>query len=138
MKWTENIFERFGHDIQAASQIYNVPADLIAAVILAESGGKIDAIGPSGEIGLMQLTPIAIEEVNRQYGSTYTILDMYNPVFAIRAGTMYLRILYDQFHDWQKVIAAYNAGSGAVYRGTVPDSTKRYVRKVIRFWKGLP
>jgi soluble lytic murein transglycosylase-like protein len=60
--------------------------------------------------------------------------DLTNPSQNITAGAKYLKYLTDQFKgDQQKVIAAYNAGEGAVRRfGGVPPyrETRNYVQKV--------
>src|SRR5205814_8783765 len=60
--------------------------------------------------------------------------DLTNPSRNITAGAKYLKYLTGQFHgDQQKVIAAYNAGEGAVRRfGGVPPyrETRNCVQKV--------
>ncbi|HEX9501331.1 MAG TPA: lytic transglycosylase domain-containing protein, partial [Thermoanaerobaculia bacterium] len=60
--------------------------------------------------------------------------DLTNPAQNITAGAKYLKYLTDQFNgDQQKVIAAYNAGEGAVRRfGGIPPyrETRNYVQKV--------
>jgi soluble lytic murein transglycosylase-like protein len=74
----------------------------------------------------MQLMP----ETARQYGVT----DAFDPLANLRAGTVHLRKLLDQFEgDLVLALAAYNAGAGAVKRhGGVPNykETREYVRKV--------
>jgi len=44
---------------------------LIAAIIMVESGGHWDAVGANGEIGLMQMQKCVIEDVNEHYGTNY-------------------------------------------------------------------
>lgn len=103
-----------------------VAPELIKAVALVESGFNPHAVSPKGAQGLMQLMP----ETARQYGVT----DAFDPLSNLRAGTVHLRKLLDQFEgDLVLALAAYNAGAGAVKRhGGVPNykETREYVRKV--------
>lgn len=45
--------------------------DLIPHIIRVESGGNPNAVGSSGEIGLMQISPIVLKEFKQNAGSTY-------------------------------------------------------------------
>jgi hypothetical protein len=108
------------------SKKYGVPKALIKAVITAESCFNPKALSPKGAQGLMQLMPATA----KRFGVTAR----YNPDLNIKAGTNYLKFLTKYFKkDMIKVIAAYNAGEGAVnkYKGVPPyKETKNYVRKV--------
>ena len=103
-----------------------VAPELIKAVALVESGFDPHAVSPKGAQGLMQLMP----ETARQYG----VRDAFDPLQNLRAGTIHLRKLLEEFRgDVVLALAAYNAGSGAVKRhGGVPAyrETQEYVRKV--------
>jgi soluble lytic murein transglycosylase len=88
-----------------------VPADLIAAVIYAESRFR-DQTSAAGARGLMQITPQTAQIIeNKSGGSTFTLEDLSDPDLNIRYGTFYLKYLLDRF-DGNEVaaIAAYNAG----------------------------
>jgi soluble lytic murein transglycosylase len=88
-----------------------VPADLIAAVIYAESRFR-DQTSSAGARGLMQITPQTAQIIeNKSGGSTFTLQDLSDPDLNIRYGTFYLKYLLDRF-DGNEVaaIAAYNAG----------------------------
>ena len=81
----------------------------------------------------MQLMPATA----RQYGA-----DPKDPEQNIDAGTQYLRALmtrYEKHHNsLRRVIAAYNAGPGAVdrYRGVPPfRETRNYVTRVLSYLK---
>ena len=103
-----------------------VAPELIKAVALVESGFDPHAVSPKGAQGLMQLMP----ETAKQYG----VRDAFDPLQNLRAGTLHLRKLLEEFRgDLVLALAAYNAGSGAVKRhGGVPAyrETQEYVRKV--------
>ena len=112
--------------IRVLAARYGLEPDLIKAVAYVESAFKPDAVSPKGAVGLMQLMPTT--------AAMYGITDLTDPDQNLRAGAMHLRALMDEFHgDLTMVLAAYNAGSGAVRRsGGVPAyrETRNYVRKV--------
>jgi soluble lytic murein transglycosylase len=93
----------------------DVPPDLIAAVIYAESRFR-DQTSRAGARGLMQITRPTADEIERlSGGSTFEYDDLADPDINIRYGTFYLRHLLD-IYDGNQVaaIAAYNAGPGRV------------------------
>jgi len=90
---------------------HGIPADL-AAVILVESGGHVDALSPKGARGLWQLMP----DTARRYGLRVDQvrddrLDLFN---ATDAAARYLHDLYAEFGDWKLALAAYNTGEANV------------------------
>jgi soluble lytic murein transglycosylase len=94
---------------QAAEK--DVPADLIASVIYAESRFR-DQESHAGARGLMQVTPQTAELIESlSGGSTFETDDLSNPDINIRYGTFYLRYLLDKFdQNLIAALAAYNAG----------------------------
>jgi soluble lytic murein transglycosylase len=94
---------------QAAEK--DVPADLIAAVIYAESKFR-DQTSEAGARGLMQITPDTARIIERlSGGETFVIEDLGNPDINIRYGTFYLRHLLDRYEGNEvAALAAYNAG----------------------------
>jgi soluble lytic murein transglycosylase-like protein len=115
--------------IAFASRKYSVPTALVKSVVATESNFRCDAVSSRGAIGLMQLLP----STARQYGADASI-----PEQNIDAGTRYLRFLIDRYchssSPLKKVIAAYNAGFGAVdrYHGVPPfRETQGYVNRVL-------
>jgi soluble lytic murein transglycosylase-like protein len=112
--------------IDRVAREHGLSPELIKAVALVESGFNTHAVSPKGAQGLMQLMPATA----RQYG----VKDAFDPLQNLRAGTIHLRKLLDEFDgDLTLTLAAYNAGSGAVRRhGGVPAyrETQEYVRKV--------
>ena len=93
---------------------YNVPQELIYAVIKAESGFKIDAVSHAGAIGLMQIMPTTFEDMSNRLGEETVEGLLYDPETNIKYGTYYLRYLYDMFKEWDLAVAAYNGGLGNV------------------------
>ena len=104
-----------------------VSADLVRAVIQAESAFNPRAVSSKGAMGLMQLMPATAAE--------HGVLDPFNPAENIRAGVKYLkRLLVSYEGRVELALAAYNAGPGAVkkYGGKVPPyrETQNYVARI--------
>lgn len=102
----------------------NVSADLVKAVVKAESNGNPLAVSSKGAIGLMQLMPGTAKELG---------VDPYNAAQNLNGGIRYLKNMAIRYQDLDKTLAAYNAGPGAVDRhGGVPpfDETKQYIRRI--------
>ena len=99
-----------------------VPAEL-AAVILVESGGRVDALSPKGARGLWQLMP----DTARRYGLHVDEIrdDRLDLFKGTDAAARYLHDLYAQFGDWKLALAAYNTGEAnvgsAILRGNSQD-----------------
>ena len=132
-RWWEKRSDAPPDEIDRAAALYNVPAELVRAVIWAESAGDAAAISRAGAIGLMQLMP-------RTAGDMY-VEDPVDPAQNIMGGTRYLRWLANQFKgDMLLTLAAYNAGPEAVrkYGGVPPfDETRQYVRRVVAYYRQL-
>jgi soluble lytic murein transglycosylase-like protein len=105
---------------------HGLSADLVRAVIQAESGFNPHAVSPKGAIGLMQLMPVTARELG--------VTDPFRPDDNIRGGVLYLAQLMARFdQNLELALAAYNAGPGNVERyGAVPPfrETRAYVRKI--------
>ena len=112
-----------------ASTRYNVPATLIKAVCLAESGMHPNAQSRAGAQGLMQLMPATAASLN--------VTDPWDPKQSIDGGTHYLSKMIKRFgRDYRIVLAAYNAGPGNVskYGGIPPfEETQVYVERVLDY-----
>jgi soluble lytic murein transglycosylase-like protein len=132
-RWWDRRSDSPPDEIDRAAQLYNVPAELVRAVIWAESAGDAGAISHAGAIGLMQLMP-------QTAGEMY-VHDPVDPAQNILGGTRYLRWLANQFHgDMLLTLAAYNAGPDAVkkYGGVPPfDETRQYCKKVMAHYRQL-
>ncbi len=128
---TESALTVYDELIEAAAVKYRIPANLVRAVMHAESVFNPNAISAKGACGLMQLLP---ETAREMY-----VKDIFDVKENIEGGTRYLRVLANEFDgDMVKMVAAYNAGPEAVkkYQGNVPPyaETQAYVRKVIQLY----
>jgi soluble lytic murein transglycosylase-like protein len=104
--------------INKTAQTLGLDANLIAGMILTESGGQVDAISRTGAVGLMQIEPGTFEQVYKEISSKYSKLnlahDRNNPTTSIFCGSYYLKSLLDKYHnDYVKAITAYNFGPGS-------------------------
>lgn len=52
---------------------------LVKAIIEVESGGRVGAIGEAGELGILQIRPIMVDEVNRITGKGFRLSDRRDP-----------------------------------------------------------
>ena len=113
--------------VDEAAHVADVDSALLMAVIDVESGGNPRAVSPKGATGLMQLMPGT--------GARHGASDLFDPRQNVTAGARYLKALMGQFGGLPLVLAAYNAGEGAVqkYGGQIPPyaETMAYVPKVI-------
>jgi soluble lytic murein transglycosylase-like protein len=124
-------YVRYDEWIRQASTLYQIPEQLVRAVIKVESDYDPRAVSVSGARGLMQLMPDTAERMQ--------VRDIDNPRENIFGGVRLLRILANAFNgDLSLTIAAYNAGPDAVMRhGGIPpfEQTKNYVVKVTNFYR---
>lgn len=109
---------------------YGIDPELAMAVIRAESGFNVSALSNKNAQGLMQLIPATAER--------FGVKDSWDPIQNIKGGMAYLHWLLRHFDgkvDW--VLAAYNAGEGAVerYHGIPPyQETQSYVKKIMSWY----
>ena len=85
--------------IRQQAEEKEVPAELIAAIIYAESRFR-DQESHAGARGLMQVTPQTAELIESlSGGSTFVADDLSDPDINIRYGTFYLNYLLDKFDE---------------------------------------
>ncbi|MEM7398234.1 MAG: lytic transglycosylase domain-containing protein [Pseudomonadota bacterium] len=123
----KRVLVRWRPEIEAAARHARVSEALIAAVVMVESGGNPRAVSPAGAQGLGQLMP----GTARRYG----VKNSFNPAQNLKGAAAYLSDLLKLYrNDLVLVLAAYNAGEGAVakYKGVPPfRETRNYVPKVL-------
>ncbi len=131
MQHMQEVADEFGTEILKATLDTNVSPALVLAVIGIESAGQADVVSHAGAVGLMQLIPATAER--------FGVTDSTDPVQNIKGGVAYLDWLLNEFdNDPLMVLAAYNAGEGAVRanQGVPPYAeTRDYVPKVLAAWQ---
>jgi hypothetical protein len=117
--------------INSASDKYQVPATLIAAVIKQESGFQSTARSGPGAGGLMQLMPGTAASLG--------VTNVWDPKQNIDGGVRYLSQQLKTFNgNTSLALAAYNAGPGNVKNGMIPaiPETQNYVKSIMAMWGG--
>ena len=124
-------FTRYDEAIHQAATLYQLPEELVRAVVMVESNYDPRAVSNTGAQGLMQLMP--------ETASRMEVRDAFDPRENIFGGVRYLRILANLFNgDLELTIAGYNAGEGAVMRyGGIPPyaETQNYVVQVLSYYR---
>jgi soluble lytic murein transglycosylase-like protein len=122
---------RFDEYIHQAAALYQIPEELVRAVIRVESGFDPRAVSRTNARGLMQLMPETAERM--------LVSDVFDPRQNIFGGVRYLRVLANLFNgDIELTLAGYNAGENAVIsHGGIPpfEETRQYVVKVLQFYR---
>ena len=120
--------------IHKAAKRFAVEANLVKAIIKAESSFDPNALSESGAQGLMQLMPVTADEME--------VIDPFDPEENIFGGTRYLGLLLKRFDRNKRLaVAAYNGGATTVaqYNSVPPiPQTKRFVEKVMKYYEELP
>ena len=123
-------FTRYDTWIRQAATLYQIPEELVRAVIKVESDFDPRAVSPAGAVGLMQLMP--------ETAMRMQVRDIHDPRENIFGGVRFLRVLANAFNgDITLTVAGYNAGEAAVvkYGGIPPyQETQGYVTRVLSFY----
>jgi soluble lytic murein transglycosylase len=151
--WYERQKERrYDPQILRVSQRYGIDPALVKAVVWRESRFNPRVRGRVGEIGLMQIRPLAAQEWAQTEAHTRTFEgNLFEPETNLRIGAWYLNKLLKRYARTDApvayALADYNAGRGNVLRwtkgpaatnGTVFLSqisypgTQQYVRAILR------
>jgi soluble lytic murein transglycosylase-like protein len=122
---------------------FSLPKNSLVSMIMKESSWDHTAISPKGARGLMQLTPIAVKDIQRNSGKlpkrcgkivgekVYT-----DPGMNVLAGACYFKMLLQNYKgNLRLALAAYNGGSTRIKRVPWPKETRDYVRKITLFMK---
>jgi soluble lytic murein transglycosylase-like protein len=128
----DNVPDRYKTLIDSAAAASQLDTHLLHSIISVESGYNQQAVSSKGAIGLMQVLPAT--------GRRFGILDLSDPQQNLIAGARYLRALMARFSgNLPLVIAAYNAGEGAVQKfgNAIPPyaETRDYVAKVLASYR---
>ncbi|WP_338524066.1 lytic transglycosylase domain-containing protein [Pseudomonas batumici] len=129
--------------IHAAAREHGVDPHLVKAVIAKESSFRSAVVSAKGAVGLMQIMPETAKRFGVEGGSRRAVSrKLTDPRTNINAGTRYLGYLAELFpRRPDLVLAAYNAGEGAVrkYQHQIPPypETRKYVAAVMTRYRAL-
>lgn len=136
-------YQRHAGHLRAAADRHGVDEQLLKAIATAESGFNAQAVSPKGAIGLMQVIPDTALRFgvagDKQRSLEQKLKD---PAINVPLGARYLRHLQTLFPGrTDLVVAAYNAGEGAVQRNgnQIPpyQETQNYVKTVMTLYQSL-
>jgi soluble lytic murein transglycosylase len=121
--------------IQQKAQEREIDPYLILALIRQESLFDTRARSPATALGLMQLIPPTATRVAKQIGIPPPSQEkLFEPDINLTLGTQYLKDLLLRYsNNWQKALAAYNAGEAAVdrwEREILTDDVEEFVERI--------
>jgi soluble lytic murein transglycosylase-like protein len=123
--------------LTGAAREYQIDPLLLHAVAHVESRHNTRAVSRAGARGVMQVMPAT----GKRFGVTNPEQNLLDADTNLRASAAYLKTLRERFgDDLRLVLAAYNAGEGAVDKhGGVPPypETQAYVRDVLAVYRRL-
>ncbi len=99
--------------IKRNAEAYQIDPNLIAAVMLQESGGKPDVLSASGAVGLMQIMPrdgiaASFQCVNGPcFSNRPTTEELQNPAYNIEFGSKMLSSLFNRYGNWRDALKSY-------------------------------
>ncbi|HEX2981662.1 MAG TPA: transglycosylase SLT domain-containing protein [Anaerolineaceae bacterium] len=99
--------------IGAVAGDYGLDPDLVAAVMLQESGGDPQVLSASGAVGLLQVMPsdglaAKFECINGPcFAARPTIQELGDPEFNLRFGARMLAGLFERTGDWRETLKRY-------------------------------
>lgn len=130
--------------IRESGSRHGVDPALVCAVIKCESGWDEGAVSGAGALGLMQVMPETALDLARMDlvdERAYDPSSLMDPEVNIEYGCAYLGYLQEHLSSEEEVVAAYNAGIGAVKGwvaegGDVTDKieypeTRAYLERVL-------
>lgn len=155
-------FNELCNIVQKYADLYNVDPFLILGIIYTESSGNpeaesayVDKSGNKNVVarGLMQLTPIAVKEVNRLYNRYFIFDDMLNPEANVECGVLLFKHYLEYWKKnaiepfaLQLALLSYSWGITSVINWltkTKPDNgfideaippEKQYYNESVTFW----
>lgn len=114
-----------------------VPRDdraLVAAMICVESSGRPEARSSAGAVGLMQVTPIVLEELEQVEGRVVEPGRLVDPSTNIEVGYWYLCRLRRHYGlSIRDALRAYNAGPTRIRRAGSGDVAAGYADRVLAY-----
>lgn len=129
----ENVREFSARCAAVYASAFQVPVDLVDAIIQVESGWNPYAVSSKGAAGLMQLMPAT--------AIRFGVRDRFDIEENIRGGVAYLAWLIRLFRgDLRLAVAAYQVGESQILsRGLAYSSPKvfQYVSRVAQLYRAM-
>jgi soluble lytic murein transglycosylase len=100
----------FFSSVTSAAVREHVDPMIVAGVMRQESAFQPEVVSIAGAVGLMQLLPRTAPSLARRLKLKYSRVKLFDPVYNVQLGTLYLSDLIGQFGGPEGALAAYNAG----------------------------
>jgi len=129
----------------------NLDPAYVAAVVLAESSYRVDAVSSVNAQGLMQILPATGEWLSGKFDEEYVEGCLFDPETNLRYGCWYLGWLMDRYGgDMSCASSAYHQGQGTVdgwlknpeyskdgrTLSSIPsDATRTYVDRILKYYE---
>ncbi|MFO0552854.1 MAG: transglycosylase SLT domain-containing protein [Polyangiaceae bacterium] len=146
--WLPNSVRMWGAEIGRSASAHGLDAELIAIIVLVESGGHPAAKSRSGALGLMQVTPRTAGEIaTQQKVRGHSDKELKRGEYNLDFGSFYLAKMVKTFtveNDLTRTIelaaGAYNGGPNKLTRfltknEKLTDETTRYMEWVGGMWR---
>lgn len=130
--------DKYDDIIASKSARYGVSGNLIKAMIKAESDFNPNCVSSAGAMGLMQLMPVNVRELNVQ--------DPFDPEQNIDGGIREIKGYLNSYNgDVKLALAAYNCGPTRVRKlgldnlndpeqfAKLPAETRNYINKIMKY-----
>jgi Transglycosylase SLT domain len=128
--WSDEYVQQMAKLIVELGAQQSVDYKLLASIIAVESSFRMNAVSPTGAMGLGQLLPATARWLQ--------VSNPFDPVDNAMAVSRYLRYLQNAFPNEQdKAVASYFVGQGTVKRSGISPSAQAYVNKVATVYKQL-
>lgn len=129
---------RYDHFVQTVGEDYRIDPLFLKAVMHIESRSNPSAVSPKGARGLMQVMP----STARLLGLQNPEQRLFEPLTNLATGAKLLKKLQGRYGlNLRLILAAYNAGEGAVrrYGMQIPPyrETQEYVKNVLATYDHL-
>ena len=137
--------------ITACARENNIPPAYAAAVILAESSYRPDAVSYADARGLMQILPSTGKWIAGKFDEDFSEEMLFDPHTNIKYGCWYLGFLMNRYGgDMRCSSSAYHAGQGNVdkwlknpeysadgaHLDVIPyESTDTYVNRILKYYE---
>lgn len=107
---------------QAAARQYGIDPAIFVRQIQQESGFNPAAVSSAGALGIAQIMPATARgwHVNPR-----------DPIASLRAAARAMASYVRRYGSYRNALVAYNAGPGAVGRGTLPAETQNYISSIL-------
>jgi len=140
-----------GHTYWASVPSIKVPERLLIAIAMTESSWRSNVIACDGGIGLMQVMPDTVTQINNRFGTKWDVNTLqgnahlganYLAWTVKYLGDLYFGGSYDLTNQplMDGVIAAYNYGAGAIdpTKGAAGIPNPGYVNQVKQYMASCP